>query len=159
VAAKFNHGDVVEILLTAGADVNARDRAGRTALRWALSWGDQATMVERLLRAGAEVDARDAEGETPLISAAILGRERCARVLLTARADPEATAHEGSVAGATPLMLAASFGHPGVVGALLAAAANVRARDPEGRTARLLAELGRQDLEVIRLLEAAGAPL
>lgn len=58
---------IVEELLTAGADVNAKDALGSTPLVWAaMSERDDTRTVSALLQAGASVDVRTAMGETPL---------------------------------------------------------------------------------------------
>ena len=51
-----------ESLIAAGADVNARDVAGRTPLFY-VNYPPKAAL---LLRSGADVHVRDAEGNTPL---------------------------------------------------------------------------------------------
>lgn len=53
VAAFVGHKDVVELLIARGADVNIRDRGGRTALRWA-KHGRNKEIVELLQKHGAE---------------------------------------------------------------------------------------------------------
>lgn len=59
--------DVVDDLLAAGADPNARYGERQTALHTAAVFG-KAEATQRLLSAGAEVNARDAHGQTPLDS-------------------------------------------------------------------------------------------
>jgi ankyrin repeat protein len=59
--------EVVEMLLAAGADVNAKDALGSTALIWAaMSERDDTATVSALLRAGAGLDVKTAMGETPM---------------------------------------------------------------------------------------------
>ncbi len=58
-----NRLEVVRLLLAAGADVNARDKAGNTALILA---ADSAEQVELLLQAGADPGVRNLAGETAL---------------------------------------------------------------------------------------------
>jgi ankyrin repeat protein/tRNA A-37 threonylcarbamoyl transferase component Bud32 len=60
--------DVVKLLLDKGADVNAKDREGRTALMWAASSGN-VDIVKILLDAGADISAKNEDGETALMLA------------------------------------------------------------------------------------------
>jgi hypothetical protein len=61
-------GDIVRMLLAAGAEVNAVDRDGHSALVHAIfeSHGRGWLMVPVLLQAGVKVDFKDREGLTPL---------------------------------------------------------------------------------------------
>jgi hypothetical protein len=68
-AAMWNNDiDVIEVLLEAGAEVNAKDNAGRTALMWAVH-NRNAEAVSALLDAGAGARARDSDGKTALMLA------------------------------------------------------------------------------------------
>jgi ankyrin repeat protein len=60
-----NRTEVVRLLLAAGADVNARDKAGNTAL---VLCTQQAESARLLLEAGADPNARNNEGKTALSS-------------------------------------------------------------------------------------------
>jgi ankyrin repeat protein len=60
--------------LAAGADLQARDAQGCTALHFAAD-RDQLETLQALLEAGADVDARDEDGQTPLHYAALCGNE------------------------------------------------------------------------------------
>jgi ankyrin repeat protein len=57
--------EVIRLLLGAGADVNARDKAGNTAL---ILGAETLEYMELLLKAGADPNARNLEGETALAS-------------------------------------------------------------------------------------------
>lgn len=61
----INNVCVLHTLLKRGANVNARDRAGRTLLLVAVLV-DRPVCVEMLLRAGADVDIPSRSGSTPL---------------------------------------------------------------------------------------------
>ncbi len=61
-AAKFDSAAVAQLLLTAGANVKARDEEGNTALHEA----NDESVARVLIRAGADVNARNDEGDTPL---------------------------------------------------------------------------------------------
>lgn len=58
--------EVVELLLEAGADVNATYRAGVTALHTAAGFERCADMVKVLIKAGADVNFGNRHKETPL---------------------------------------------------------------------------------------------
>ena len=71
-AARRGQLDVTEALLRAGADVDAIDSSGMTALEMASrTWGGDTAIVRRLLDAGADRDVTDNTGFTPLMQAAI----------------------------------------------------------------------------------------
>ena len=56
----------LELLLAAGADVNARDNSGRRPLHCAAYNIARLHLVERLIESGAHVDAVSDDGRTPL---------------------------------------------------------------------------------------------
>lgn len=61
------NSEITEVLIRAGADVNARDGEGNVPLHAASFFG-RAAVAELLVAAGAEVNARNNDGETPLDS-------------------------------------------------------------------------------------------
>lgn len=69
------HAEAVRLLLTFGADANAKDRYGRTALMWTSLWAERADPVgtlDALHVGGASLDAADHQGQTALDVAAHL---------------------------------------------------------------------------------------
>jgi hypothetical protein len=88
--------DVVEVLLGQGADVNASDSVGYTALQMTIDIFDTDTViVQRVLAAGAELEVRDPTGATPLIQAAVIKNQPLFRIFLDAGADPCASDDDG----------------------------------------------------------------
>jgi ankyrin repeat protein len=145
----------VTAAIAAGADVNAAQGDGMTALHWAADRG-RADIGTAVLAAGANVDATTRLGAyTPLHLAARRGHEAIAAQLLRAKANASARASTG----VAPLHLAAATGNRALVAALLAAGAEVNAREPQwGQTPLMFAAAaGRTD--VARTLAAAGADL
>jgi ankyrin repeat protein len=75
------------LLLDAGADVNARDAAGRSVLINAvLASTERAPVVQALMRAGADVNARDNDGRTALALAIKKGDSAITQLLKKAGA-------------------------------------------------------------------------
>lgn len=54
--------EVIEYLLASGADLEARDRIGRTPLLFAAQHTDNPEVIRTLVAAGADVSAKDATG-------------------------------------------------------------------------------------------------
>lgn len=77
--------ECVQLLLSAGVDVNASDEEGWTALMGASMYGGP-DVVRELLTHGANVNARDSQGRTPLSLAISAGHEDIAELLKKAGA-------------------------------------------------------------------------
>ncbi len=108
--------EVVVACLNAGADPNARNETGATALHLAARFNPSAAVVEALIEAGADLHLRDNPGRTPLHLAAWLNPSVAViRALIEAGADP----NEPNDKGLTPLHLAARANSQAVVKALL----------------------------------------
>ena len=70
----------VKKALDAGADVNAKDNTGFTALIWASIYG-HTEIVRKLLNAGADVNAKTNSGQTALIGASINRHTEVVKIL------------------------------------------------------------------------------
>lgn len=110
-AAGYGRREVVEILISAGAALQARDDGGLQPLHNASSFG-HADVVRALLGAGAAPAARDNWGYTPLHEAAAKGKVDVCIVLLQHGADPNIRNTEGK----TPLDLADTSTRPVLTG-------------------------------------------
>jgi len=152
-AAMRGEADRVRTLLRDGADVNAAQGDGMTALHWTALNGDLET-TNVLLVAGATVEALTRVGRyTPLHLASSRGHASVVSRLLDAGSKPNATTETG----VQPLHLAAQAGDAATVTALLGHGANVNARDEtHGRTPLVFAA-SQNRLEAIRILLAKGA--
>jgi ankyrin repeat protein len=155
VADAARNGDraALRALLQQGANVNAAEADGTTALHWA-SYRDDFESAELLVRAGARVNAANDLGATPLWTASQNGNEAMVRLLLAAGADPNAAL----LAGETPVMIAARAGKPRVVERLIAGGANVNARASRNQTALMWA-VAQKHPDVVTVLLAHGADL
>ena len=138
------------MLITAGADVNVRNRRGATALTWALS---DPAKVRLLVEKGAAVDGKTSEGRVPLhIAAQQSAAPEVLEVLLANGANPNAA----DAAGMTPLHVAATNGNEVLLRALIAAGGNVNAVSGNGSTPLILAA-GSGANGAVRLLLESGA--
>ncbi len=149
-------GDVarVRVLLAGGADCNARDAEGATALMLAAHAG-KLDVVRALVEAGADVRATDERGWTALAKSVYnpdldRGFADVAEFLIQAGADVEAPIGYGI----RPLMLAAGYGEAAVVETLLKSGADVLARNEGGLTALMMVK-EKFYVDVINLLHEA----
>jgi ankyrin repeat protein len=190
LAAKRHHVTALEALVAAGADVSARNAEGDTALAIAAGKSEYELMV---IGVGLAL-GQDRNSLMRLVfrpapksdeSASTERRLQAARVLLSAKADPNAADGSGNTplleatrsgdaelvgmliaagarvdarnsAGATPLLLAAQFGLHEIASELLAARADIAVRDSQGRGVLELAQAGGHE-KVVQLLEKATA--
>src|SRR2546426_549892 len=152
-AAKARNTAEVQKLLGEGADANAKDKAGWTALIWAAYFGRTDT-ARALLEKGADVNAIDDSGKTALTSAAVRGHTDTVRALLEKGADVNAK----SKAGRTALMSAADLGQLDTVRVLLEHGADVDVKDRKGDTALRLAEKYKYSTIVALLRRAPRVP-
>ena len=147
--------DRVRALVAEGADVNASQGDGMTALHWAARHGD-GDLAAFLLEAGARVDVGTRIGAyQPLHMASEVGSGRIVTLLLDAGADP--TARTVGVGGATSLHFAAGSGDVTAVRALVEAGAEVDAREMSWGQTPLMFAASRGRTGAVNALLEAGA--
>jgi ankyrin repeat protein len=120
---------IVDILVNAGLDVNARNHRKVTPLHMAARYG-LPLVAAALLRHGADPDARDVNRETPLYRAANLGHAEVVRVLLKSGANASLPDRLGQ----SPLHRAVLKGSLPIVELLLEHGVDTRARDHQNKT-------------------------
>ena len=142
---------VVRLLLDAGANKDASNEEGITALMYAASKGHSA-VVEVLLAAKANKEAVDKKDNTALLIAVCTGQPATVEVLLKAGANKRARMSQER----TALIIAALIGNKAVVELLLAAKVNKEAVDIKRNTA-LIAAAYNGHAAVVEVLLKAGA--
>ena len=157
VADAAQRGDVEQVrsLLRSGADPNAAQADGMTALHWA-AMNDEVEIAEVLLYAGATHRATTRlGGYQPLHLAARSGHERVTRVLLEAGADPNAF----TTTGVTAVHFAAQADAPSVIAVLAEHGADVNAADEWSSRTPIMFAAGRNATAAVQALVDAGADL
>jgi ankyrin repeat protein len=147
-AAEQDNAALIRTLLDAGAEVNAAQVDGMTALHWAVYHNDPETAA-LLMRAGADVNAVNRYGVPALSVAATNASENIVTLLL----DAGANANAALSGGETVLMTAARTGSLGAVRALLAKGADPNAREEREQTALMWAAAEGHATVVDALLE------
>lgn len=155
-AAADNDTATLSALLAAGADLEARDSEGRTALLVAT----RANAIEAarlLIDAGADVNAKDTIHDTPYLYAGAEGRLEILRLTLAAGANLKDTNRYGG----TALIPACHHGHPETVRELLQTAIEIDHVNRLGWTALLetvlLSDGGPLHQDILKQLLTAGA--
>ena len=152
-AAKAQAWARVAALIAEGAEVDAPQADGATALHWAAYW-DETPALDGLIRAGANLNAQNDYGATPLWAACANRHPGGVERLLAAGADPNLALGSGE----TLLMRCARTGDPRAVRALLAHGADVDAAEPtQGQTALMWAAANRQAAATRELLAHGAA--
>ena len=155
VLAAANHADVVEVLIDAGADIEARDNYSHSPLLVASQRGEL-RVVQMLVRAGAGVCVTSDEGDTCISLAAVNGHTETVRALLCM---PEVDVNESDNWSCTPLHRAAFDNYSDVVRLLIDAGADVEATNSSGCASlhRACEGGGAGELEIVKTLVEAGA--
>jgi ankyrin repeat protein len=151
-ACRSGHLDCVEVLVRAGANVNAADKEKTTVLMHACSGRSDSTIVEYLIAHGVHVNERDAYGCTAIMRAASKGDAGIIRVLLQggAEVNTESDNHE------TALTFAIVWNRIKIVEALIEAGANLQWVDDKGWTPLLYAVYEKK-WKIANLLQEHGA--
>ena len=128
-------GEIVDLLLAAGADINQQARSGQTPLIRSLYGGTTREIVSSvLLDRGADLDRPNNGGNTPLHILASRKRDDQAPAMMEVLIERGAALELKNRKQETPLVTAVEDGSVAAVHVLIAAGADVRARRPRGNT-------------------------
>ncbi|XP_060527199.1 ankyrin repeat domain-containing protein 17-like isoform X2 [Cylas formicarius] len=124
LAASGGHDELVELLVSRGADIEHRDKKGLTSLILAATGGHE-KVVEVLLNHNADIEAySERTKDTALSLACSGGRYEVVELLLTRQANKE----HRNISDYTPLSLAASGGYVNIIKLLLSHGAEINSR-------------------------------
>lgn len=148
-----SRGDIttVSALLKEGADINAADIYGRTALIEA-AWGGHEKIVKLLIENEADVNFSDNSGYNALMRASEQGYSDIVSLLIKNSANVNC---RGKVKGTTPLMLAAEQGYVDILKLLIDGGARINDADQFEETALSRAYRSEQ-IKAARYLESKG---
>ncbi len=151
VMADIGKPEEIRELIRQGANPNAKNASGESALHLAITDGT-IEAVQALIAGGADVNAMDNNGVTPLHLAALESYEITAMLNLAPGINPNAMDKEWK----TPLMYAANHGDSGmIIGSLLSNVANANMQDNYGWTA-LMCAAQNSNAYIVRILLTAG---
>jgi ankyrin repeat protein len=149
-AAAYGSVDAMKILIGAGADVNANNSFGATALMWC---ANDMLKVRLLIDKGANVNARSKQGRTPLmIASAGDGNSDVVKLLIYKGADLSVKDNSNS----TALLEAVDANDNATIRLLIEKGADVNARNKSGDTALMIAS-SYGNVEIMRTLLTKGA--
>jgi len=153
LASYAGRKEIVQLLITNGADINIVDDSGETALLLAADTGN-IEIAELLLKAGADISKRSKSGVSAIDAASQKGHYQIVKLLIEHRVDVN-----GKVKGdISPLYVASQNGHADVVGLLLENKANPNSTRTKkhGKTA-LITSIEESHTNIATLLIKAGA--
>ncbi|MDR0291486.1 MAG: ankyrin repeat domain-containing protein [Elusimicrobium sp.] len=143
---------MVDLLLTAGADINGKSDIGGAALNMASGENMPDSIIKKLIAKGANVNSTYNEGMNALLDALITDNITALKILLDAGANPNV---QNIRTGETPLTVAAGLlkikpHSREAINLFLAAGADARVKNKKGKTASMLAqERGYSDIAAI----------
>ncbi|KAL8909659.1 MAG: hypothetical protein Q9171_004965 [Xanthocarpia ochracea] len=153
IASCMGNQDVMNNLISHGANINATNRLGWTSLMLAAKREDQNTICF-LLDQGADVNHHSPDRWTALAEAASRRNKSILKLLLDAGADPESVSQHDW----TPLMHVAYHGDVGAVDMLIDAGASVHHGSQRDESPLLLAAASGSAVVVKKLLDEGCPP-
>jgi TonB family protein len=151
-AARQGSSEAIQIALSAGADINAENILGETALFAAID-ECRTESVRLLINKGARLDYLTKLNYTPLMKAASEGCVEIVRLLLDAKVDVNRAEPRHKY---NPLLKAVMFNRPEIVELLIARGAKIEVTDKFGNTALMLASRSGY-IDIVEFLIEKGA--
>lgn len=164
-AALFYQNNILDLLLSKGADVNARDiKDGYTPLMYAFGESEKynpASLITmgKLIQKGADIERTDNEGATVLMYALKRRFYEIVKFLLSKGANANARDKRGY---SVLLRAAQNVSHDRIdeiIGLLVSHGANINARDNRGRTDLMILDINYLSPKRIKALVKHGADL
>ncbi len=153
-AESGDHAAAMRLVSAKGANVNATEADGSTAIMYAAANGDL-ELVRALIKAGANVKLESQLGSSAITEAAIIGSAPIIDALLKAGADPNFKNPNGE----TPLMAAARSGKVDAAKALLDAGADINAKETWGGQSALMWASAQSQADMVKFLASKDANL
>lgn len=132
-ACSEGHKDVVDLLIQAGSNVNAKDKDGTNALMAAAARGHK-DVVELLLKANCDVNVQNGDGHTALMFA--YNGKNQVETLFERFAQYAGNDAEADDSGTGPIIRKALQSHIALVDLLIKKGADLALKDKEGHTAK-----------------------
>ena len=155
LAARYEHENILRLLLKRGAHPRVQCNQGYTTLHWlARGTGITETLIDLLLGDRPPFEVADGKGITPLMSACVLGNLLLATRLIRHGADVRAKTSSGQ----TALCFAAYYGRAPMISLLVENGAELELKSYYGYTPLHVAAIGKSDSsETVEQLIRAGA--
>ncbi len=153
---KAGTAEEIREALECGANINAKDKDGRTVLMFAVENNSPDIVLQALMNAGADANAKDKQDMTALMYAAKNSNPEAVKVLLEGGADATVKDKQDM----TVLMWAAAENSNSEVATMfLSKKTDLNAKNKDGKTALICAAEKNPNSEMVQKLLKAGASL
>jgi ankyrin repeat protein len=140
-ARNAHNSEIVDILIKAGAEIDAKDKYGYTPLMLALRKNDAYPDIAiALIKYKADVNAVFPENSSTPLMMALSDFLSTKPKVIQALTDYGADVNAKNIGGMTPLMFAAKYSSQEIVRMLLKAGADIAAKDKDNKTAENFAQ-------------------